>query len=85
MCFKVCVFSVDYTVEALNNREFGSVFLGKENVAEAVVTAGWAKVCVSVMLLSHFIWQSDRLLACPRLFCSSICVPKPALHEMLCV
>lgn len=41
---QACVFSVDYKVEALSDREFGSVFLGKENVAVSVVSAGWAKV-----------------------------------------
>ncbi len=40
-----CVFRVDYTVEAIGNREFGSVFLNaSDNVAIAVVANGWAKV-----------------------------------------
>ncbi|KXZ48282.1 hypothetical protein GPECTOR_29g59 [Gonium pectorale] len=40
-----CVFRVDYVVEAIGNREFGSVFLNQQdNVAMAVVAAGWAKV-----------------------------------------
>lgn len=39
-----CVFRTDYKVEQLGNREFGSVFLGKENLAMTVVSAGWAKV-----------------------------------------
>ncbi|EFJ43941.1 hypothetical protein VOLCADRAFT_95870 [Volvox carteri f. nagariensis] len=40
-----CVFRVDYLVEAIGNREFGSVFLNQQdNVAIAVVTNGWAKV-----------------------------------------
>jgi staphylococcal nuclease domain-containing protein 1 len=38
------VFKVDYTVEAIGNREFGSVFLGQENVALTVISSGWAKV-----------------------------------------
>ncbi|MEW5318556.1 MAG: hypothetical protein WDW38_009770 [Sanguina aurantia] len=39
------VFKIDYVVEQLGNREFGSVFLNeKENVAVAVVTNGWAKL-----------------------------------------
>lgn len=38
------MFCKDYTVDALPGREFGSVFLGPENVAVAVVSAGWAKV-----------------------------------------
>ena len=45
------IFKVDYVVAAAGNKEFGSVFLqpagGKpENIAVAVVAAGWAKVCV---------------------------------------
>lgn len=43
-----CVFKVDYTVEQAGNKEFGSVFLQKdnkqENVALAIVQNGWAKV-----------------------------------------
>ncbi|GMH33782.1 hypothetical protein BSKO_01616 [Bryopsis sp. KO-2023] len=39
-----CVFRTDYKVEQLGNREFGSVFLGKENLALSVVSAGWSKV-----------------------------------------
>lgn len=39
------MFRVDYVVEAIGNREFGSVFLNQnDNVALAVVAAGWAKV-----------------------------------------
>lgn len=38
------VFRVDYTVEQLGNREFGTVFLGTTNVAEVMVAAGMAKV-----------------------------------------
>lgn len=46
------VFRVDYVVEAIGNKEFGSVFLqapaggggGQENVALSAVRAGWAKV-----------------------------------------
>lgn len=36
-------FRVDYTVPTIN-REFGTVFLGGQNVADMVVSAGWAKV-----------------------------------------
>lgn len=41
-----CVFRVDYTLDAVAGREFGSVFVGeaKDNLAVAVVEAGWAKV-----------------------------------------
>ncbi|XP_059645186.1 ribonuclease TUDOR 1-like [Cornus florida] len=45
---KLCIgkevtFRVDYTVPSIG-REFGSVFLGDENVAIMVVAEGWAKV-----------------------------------------
>ncbi|KAG9447344.1 hypothetical protein H6P81_013472 [Aristolochia fimbriata] len=45
---KLCIgkevtFRVDYTVPSIN-REFGSVFLGDKNVAQLVVSEGWAKV-----------------------------------------
>lgn len=39
------MFKVDYTVDQLQGREFGSVFLNQtDNVALAVAGAGWAKV-----------------------------------------
>jgi hypothetical protein len=42
------VFKVDYVVEAIGNKEFGSIFLEangqKENIALSVVSNGWAKV-----------------------------------------
>jgi staphylococcal nuclease domain-containing protein 1 len=43
------VFRIDYVVEAIGNKEFGSIFLqgpsGKqENVALSIVQNGWAKV-----------------------------------------
>jgi staphylococcal nuclease domain-containing protein 1 len=39
------VFRVDYALEQAGGKEFGSVFVNdKENVALALVTAGWAKV-----------------------------------------
>lgn len=42
---KAVVFKIDYVVEAIGNREFGSVFLGQaDNIALSVVAAGWAKV-----------------------------------------
>lgn len=45
---KLCIgkdvtFRVEYTVPSIG-REFGSVFLGDENVAQLVVSNGWAKV-----------------------------------------
>ena len=45
LALQQCVFKVDYVVEQIGNREFGSVFLDQqENVALAVVSGGWAKV-----------------------------------------
>ncbi|CAD7701107.1 unnamed protein product, partial [Ostreobium quekettii] len=41
---KECVFRTDYRVEQIGNREFGSVFMDKENVALTVAANGWAKV-----------------------------------------
>ncbi|CAN6991977.1 unnamed protein product [Brassica oleracea var. botrytis] len=46
---KLCIgkevaFKVDYKVEAIAGREFGSVFLGNQNLAKVVVQNGWAKV-----------------------------------------
>lgn len=38
------VFRVEYQVPSIG-REFGSVFLGDKNVAELIVSQGWAKVC----------------------------------------
>ena len=37
-------FKVDYKVEAIAGREFGSVYLANENLAKLVVQNGWAKV-----------------------------------------
>ena len=44
---QTCTFRVDYTLENVPGREFGSVFIGpqSENVAVRVVAEGWAKVC----------------------------------------
>ena len=42
---KPCVFRVEYTLEAAGNREFGTVVINeKDNLALAVVAAGFAKV-----------------------------------------
>ena len=43
---QTCTFRVDYTLENIPGREFGSVFVGpsSENVALKVVSEGWAKV-----------------------------------------
>jgi ABC-type xylose transport system permease subunit len=57
------IFKIDYVVAAIGNKEFGSVFLqpagGKpENIAVAVVAAGWAKVCAIV----HCFWHVAHTL-----------------------
>ena len=41
-----CTFRVDYTLPTAPGLEFGTVFIGSENLALAVVAAGWAKVLV---------------------------------------
>jgi len=46
-------FRIDYVVEAIGNKEFGSVFLASPtgpslNIATDIVKNGWAKVCVHV-------------------------------------
>ena len=43
-----CTFKVDYTLENVPGREFGSVFLTdkNENLAVAVVSSGWSKVSI---------------------------------------
>jgi hypothetical protein len=51
-CVQPVVFKVDYAVEQLGNREFGSVFLGTTNVAEAMVAAGMAKVRM------YYVWMN---------------------------
>ncbi len=45
-CLQPCTFKVDYTLENVPGREFGSVFLTdkNENLALAVVSSGWSKV-----------------------------------------
>ncbi|KAL0718316.1 hypothetical protein Bca4012_067638 [Brassica carinata] len=61
---KLCIgkevtFKVDYKVEAIAGREFGSVYLGNENLAKLVVQNGWAKVINRLMYdacLSFLIW-----------------------------
>ena len=47
------VFRIDYVVEAIGNKEFGSVFVQaaggqSENVALSIVQNGWAKVGAAV-------------------------------------
>jgi hypothetical protein len=45
-CLQPCTFKVDYTLENIPGREFGSVFMTdkNENLALAVVSSGWSKV-----------------------------------------
>jgi len=45
-------FSVDYKVEAIG-REFGSVFLGTQNLAKLVVQNGWAKVIIITIIFQY--------------------------------
>ena len=54
LCLQACTFKVDYTLENIPGREFGSVFIGTppENVALTVVKQGWAKVRLLVRYLS---------------------------------
>ncbi|GFH12962.1 ribonuclease [Haematococcus lacustris] len=49
------VFKTDYVVEQIGNREFGSIFLEKENVACSLVAAGLAKVRASGTQQSPYI------------------------------
>ena len=43
-----CTFRVDYKLDSVPGREFGSVFLASnENLALSVVAAGWAKARAS--------------------------------------
>lgn len=46
---------MDYTVPSIG-REFGSVFLGDENVALLVVSEGWAKVCFIYIYIDFFFY-----------------------------
>jgi endonuclease YncB( thermonuclease family) len=41
---KPVTFKVDYVLENVPGRVFGSVFVGTENIALTVVSNGWAKV-----------------------------------------
>lgn len=41
---KPCTFRVDYKVEQLGGREFGTVYIGDQNVGVLCVEAGWAKI-----------------------------------------
>jgi hypothetical protein len=43
-------FRVDYNVSAIN-RDFGTVFLGNQNVAMLVVSGGWAKVGLNTLFV----------------------------------
>lgn len=43
-------FRVDYNVPSIN-RDFGTVFLGNQNVALLVVSGGWAKVGLGTLFL----------------------------------
>lgn len=38
-------------MEALGNREFGSIYINKENIAMTVISKGWAKVITQLIIL----------------------------------
>ena len=75
-----CTFKVDYTLENVPGREFGSVFLTdkNDNLAVAVVSSGWSKV--------HKHIPTGLLLVCfchpSVLLCS--CFSGANLHAQLC-
>ena len=41
---KACTFRIDYKLEALGGKEFGTLFVDNQNISVSVVTAGWARV-----------------------------------------
>lgn len=55
-----CTFKVDYTLENIPGREFGSVFVNNNNVALKVVSDGWAKVkkCLLFLLVLPTVFVS---------------------------
>lgn len=58
---QACVFKIDYVVEQIGNREFGSVFLNQQdNVALAVVSNGWAKLRSQGTQQSPYLEQLKR-------------------------
>ncbi len=58
---QACTFRVDYTLENIPGREFGSVFVGEksENVALKVVSEGWAKVLHHHKVSAHILSAVD--------------------------
>lgn len=49
-----CTFRVDYKLDSVPGREFGSVFLASnENLALSVVAAGWAKARSQARLIQQ--------------------------------
>lgn len=73
------VFKIDYVVEQLGNREFGSVFLNeKENVALAVVSNGWAKVStgcfLTIKLIQALVASNILVMSCISRMTTDLCV-----------
>lgn len=68
MALQPCTFRVEYTLDNIPGREFGSIFIGaqNENVAASVVAAGWAKVRALLLtmhictaLVISYAWGTD--------------------------
>lgn len=87
---QTCTFRVDYTLENIPGREFGSVFIGPSNanVALSVVSEGWAKVGKShpqkkSSTALHQLTQS-KFLASPSLWlCRSEKAPGRKVHTLI--
>ena len=86
-----CTFRVEYTLDNIPGREFGSVFIGpqNENVGTSVVAAGWAKVrlshfldmCLLGLLLLHAYIARQSLL---RSYANFLAVDLAALAVSCC-
>ena len=57
-----CTFKVDYTLENIPGREFGSVFINNNNVALKVASDGWAKVSSPshTLVIDQIAYPSDN-------------------------
>ena len=64
---QACTFKVDYVLENVPGREFGSVFLSgtNENLALQVVSSGWSKVYIALSLPGPA-WSSSTAFAGQR-------------------
>ena len=71
---QACTFKVDYVLEIIPGREFGSVFIANaENVALTVAAKGWAKVRLTVLLQLNAIQQAFNGIFGALSTCCSIC------------